>query len=56
MKDSRKQFEVTFSFVHCEAMATVEIKALDEAHAVTLAQATLAKELCPTLHHITEKA
>lgn len=52
MSESRQQYEVTFSFVHCDAMATVSLKAYDEAHAVRLAEATLSKELCPTLHHI----
>ncbi len=50
-----RKFEITFSFVHSPAFATVSLEAIDEQHAVRLAQDNLNKDLCPTLHHISEQ-
>ncbi len=52
MSSSRQKYEVTFSFIHSPAFATVTVDAYDEQHAVRLAQDNLNKDLFPTLHHI----
>jgi hypothetical protein len=52
MSTTRQKYAITFAFRNCEAMATVEVLAYDEAHAVRLAESTLSKDLGPELHHI----
>jgi len=52
MSDTTQQWEVTFTFIHCDAFSTVSVKAYDESHAVRLAESVVNKEFIPQLHHI----
>ena len=52
MSTSRQNYRVTFASGNFDAMAAVDVKAYDEAHAIRLAQEALSKDFAPSLHHI----
>jgi hypothetical protein len=52
MSDSRQNYRVTLASSNFDAMAAVDVKAYDEAHAIRLAESCLSKDFAPSLHHI----
>jgi hypothetical protein len=52
MSDSRQNYRITFASQNFDAMAAVDIKAFDEAHAIRLAESALHPDFNPQLHHI----